>query len=302
MKLSRIFKIVGIVLVLLGIWYFFIKDYNYKITFKTPQVPTNVYNQIIKYNDGEPNDNKVVSILNKTPFNEIQQELKSGDSIIKLNWFLSKLNDSTTLVTLKIKDEAHSFNQNFQALFFKNAFIEKRISKATQFGKNMNHEAELYKISSVTRAEIPSFNCVYISLESTLQTKAVTMLRNIEMLTNYIRDNNLEISNHPFSEITDWDIENDSIKFNFCFPIKEMGDYPLSEKLKIKKMLKKEALKIVFNGNYRDSDKAWYGIIDYSKSNNINIKMTPFEIYLNDPHEGGDPLQWKADVYMPLAP
>ena len=81
-----------------------------------------------------------------------------------------------------------------------------------------------------------------------------------------------------------------------------MENYPLSERIKTKKTVKKKALKIVYNGNYKDSDKAWYGIIEYSKSNNINIKMTPFEIYLNDPHQGGDPLQWKADVYMPLVP
>jgi len=302
MKLSGILKIAGIVLVLLGVWYFFIKDYNYKITFKTPQIPAIVYNQIIKYNDGEPKNTKVVRVLNKSPFNEIQQELKRGDSVIKLNWVLSKVNDSITLVTLKIKDEAHSFKQNFQAIFSKNAFVKNRISKATQFGENMNHEAESYKISSVTKAEIPAFNCAYISLESTIENKAMTMLNNIEMLTNYIRDNNMEISNHPFSEITNWNIENDSINFNFCFPIKEMENYPFTERIKIKKTLKKKALKIVYNGNYKYSDKAWYGIIEYSKSNNINIEMTPFEIYLNDPHQGGDPLQWKADVYMPLVP
>jgi effector-binding domain-containing protein len=300
MKLSRVFKIVGILLVFLGVWYFFIKDYNYKITFKTNQVPAIVYNQIIKYNDGEPSNNKVVSILNKTPFNEIQQELKSGDSVIKLNWFLSKVNDSTTLVTLKIKDEAHSLKQNFQALFFKNSFVEKRISKVQQFGKEINQEAESYKISLVTKAEMPFYNCAYISLESTVQNKAITMLKNIEVLTNYIRDNNLEIGNNPFSEITDWNIENDSIKFNFCFPINEMDNYPLNESVKIKKTIKKEALKIVYNGNYRDSDMAWYGIIEYAKSNNINIKLRPFEIYLNDPHQGGNALEWQAEIYMPI--
>jgi effector-binding domain-containing protein len=300
MKLSRVFKIVGILLVFLGVWYFFIKDYNYKITFKTNQVPAIVYNQIIKYNDGEPSNNKVVSILNKTPFNEIQQELKSGDSVIKLNWFLSKVNDSTTLVTLKVKDEAHSLKQNFQALFFKNSFVKKRISKVQQFGKEINQEAESYKISSVTKAAIPFYNCACISLESTVQNKAIIMLNNIEVLTNYIRDNNLEISNNPFSEITDWNIENDSIKFNFCFPINEMDNYPLSESVKIKKTVKKEALKIVYNGNYRDSDMGWYGIIEYAKSNNISIKFRPFEIYLNDPHQGGNALEWQAEIYMPI--
>jgi hypothetical protein len=30
--------------------------------------------------------------------------------------------------------------------------------------------------------------------------------------------------------------------------------------------------------------------------------MTPFEVYLNDPHQGGNALEWKADVYMPIEP
>jgi effector-binding domain-containing protein len=302
MSFSKIIKIVLALLLLgIGAWYFFIKDYNYKITFKTRQLPGIVYSNIVKWNDGKPDANKVVITLGKTPFSEIQQELRSEDTILKYHWLITKEDDSTSLVTVKIKDEQHSLKQNFQTLFFKNDFVKNSISKVKQLGKDINNKAEFYKLSSVTNSQIPSFNCAYMSLESKVQDKAMTMLKNIEIVMNYLRDNDIELINHPFLEITKWDVENDSIQFNFCFPISEMSDYPKSEKVKIKKTDKKEALKIDFNGNYRDSDNAWYGIIDYAKTNNININMLPFEVYLNDPHQGGNSLEWKAEVYMQIA-
>ena len=34
--------------------------------------------------------------------------------------------------------------------------------------------------------------------------------------------------------------------------------------------------------------------------NDIAINRLPIEIYLNDPHGGGNDLEWEAEIYMPL--
>jgi len=46
---------------------------------------------------------------------------------------------------------------------------------------------------------------------------------------------------------------------------------------------------------------AWYKLIDYAKTNHIDIDLLPVELYLNDPHTGGNDLEWEADVYMPIS-
>ena len=160
--------------------------------------------------------------------------------------------------------------------------------------------AKNYKISKVSKVKIPSQNCAYISLESKLQDKANAMVKNIYLVMNYIKDNNIELTGDPFLEITEWDIVEDNIKFNFCFPIKEQNSYPETETISFKKTDEKEALKVVFNGNYKISDRAWYKIIDHAKTNAIDIENLPVEFYLNDPHAGGDDLKWEAEIYMPL--
>jgi len=291
-----------IAFILLGglTWYFIIKDYNYRVTFTTSQAPGIVYDHLTKWNNGENVNNKIVNILMQSPFSEIQQELIVGDSIFKINWILKKKNDSTTLVIAKIKDEQHSFIQNLQVPFYNNAFVKRSLSTVKKFGESLIQNAKNYKISKVTKDKIPSKYCAFISLESKPRDKASAMVKNIYIVMNYIKENNIKLVGHPFLEITEWDVVEDLIKFNFCFPIQERDEYPATSAIKFKKTKEKSALKVIFNGNYKISDTAWYAIIDYAQTNKIDIDELPVEVFLNDPHEGGNDLEWVAEIYMPI--
>lgn len=301
MKVIKILKILSIAIIAIGIWYFFIKDYNYKITFKTKQTPVIVYNEIINWNDGRSKrEQQVVSNLKKTPFESVYQELKNGDSIVNLNWTIKKENDSITVVTLKIKDSKNNFSQNIRALFGNNAFIAKRISKVKELNNKIEEQSKRHKLSSISKTKVPFINCACISLESDLSSKALTMVSNISVLTDYAKNNNIELSGHPFSEVTYWDTESEKIKFNFCFPLEHREKYPENKQLFFKSIKEHLALKTVFNGNYNMSHLGWYRILDYSNRNNINIEKSIIEIYLNDPHQGGNPLDWEAEIYMPI--
>ena len=60
-------------------------------------------------------------------------------------------------------------------------------------------------------------------------------------------------------------------------------------------------MKAEFNGNYIFSDRAWYELRDYAEKKGLKVTDKPLEIFFNNPNMGGDELQWKADIYMPLA-
>ena len=291
-----------IAFILLGglTWYFIIKDYNYRVTFTTSQAPGIVYDHLTKWNNGENVNNKIVNILTQSPFSEIQHELVTGDSIFKIHWILTKKNDSTTLVTARITDEKHSFKQNIQVIFNKNAFVKRSLSIVQNFGESLIQNAKNYKVSKISKDTIPSQNCAFISLECKTQDKAKTMVKNIYVVMGYIKDNNLELTGNPFLEITEWNVANEIIKFDFCFPIEERDQYPETDVVKFKKTKEKAALKVIFNGNYKISDRAWYTIMDYAQTNKIDIDELPVEVFLNDPHEGGNDLKWRAEVYMPI--
>ena len=282
------------------IWYFIVKDYNYKVTFTTDQSASIVYEYLTKWNDDKSSNIKVISTLDQTPFYQIQQKLIVDDSFFKICWNIERKNDSTTLVTAKIKDEKHSFKQNLQVPFYKNDFVKRSISTVKKFAENLDQNGKNYNVSKVTKDIIASRNCAYISLESRLEDKASTMVKNISVIMNYIKGNKIVLTGNPFLEITAWDIENNEIKFDFCFPIEEQNTYPETHVVQFKKTKGKDALKVIFNGNYKISDRAWYTIIDYAKYNDIEIENLPVEVYLNDPHSGGDELKWEAEIYMPL--
>jgi len=294
----RIIKFIFLFVLVAGLtWYFLLKDYNYKVTFTTAQSPGIVYDHLLELKDG----NNLIELIERTPFKSVNQKIISSDSIFSINWLLEKKNDSTTLVVVKIKDEESSFKQNLCAIFIKNDFVKKSISIVKDFRDVLIENAQNYKLSNVTKAVIPEQHCAYISLESKRDQKASTMTKNIYIVMYYIKDNNLELVGDPFLEITEWDIDNDIIKFDFCFPIKEQNTFPETNAVSFKKTTEKEALKVIFNGNYAVSNMAWYKLMDYAETNHIDIDLLPVEFYLNDPHTGGNDLEWEAEVYMPIS-
>lgn len=295
-KLFRIILLIAFLIT--GIWYFLIKDYNYKVTFSIAQSPGIIYNSLTQWNNGEMFNNKVVVTLNGTPFKEINQNLLVGDSVFKINWSLTKKNDSITTVTAKIKDTKNSFKQNLQVPFYDNAFVKQSVSAVKNFSKTLIQNEKNYKLSNVIKTKIPAQNYAYITLQSSPNNKASTMVRNIPAIMNYIKDNNIQLAGNPFTEITNWDVKKDSITFNFCFPIEKRKYYPETNQVQFKQTKEKEALKVIFNGNYKISHIAWYQIIDYAQTNNIHIDDLPVEFFLNDPHAGGNDLEWVAEIYM----
>ncbi|MCB0375474.1 MAG: GyrI-like domain-containing protein, partial [Sinomicrobium sp.] len=215
-------------------------------------------------------------------------------------WIIKRENDSVTRVTALIKDEKNSLLQKLQVPFYKNAFLKRNIATVKKVRDKLKENTKYYKVAPVEKDSIPAVYCAYIPLSCRLWEKANTMIGNIHIITDYIKDNAITLAGDPFLEITGWDLQEDTITFNFCFPVEERDGYPENGIVKFRKTKARAALKTRFNGNYKISDSAWYTLIDYAQTNAIPIEKLPFEVYLNDPHAGGNELEWQAEVYMPL--
>ncbi len=301
MKRSTVIKLlISIGLLAAGVWYFVLKDYNYKITFTSTQAPGIIYANLLQWNNGEAANTKAVTTLSRSPFSGILQEVTIADSVFNYRWIIKRKNDSVTKIKAFIKDTKNSFSQNLQVPFYKTDFVKRSITTVKKVRDGLKKHEEYYKVSDVQESTIPSTYCVYIPLSSTRKDKGNTMMKNISVIMDYIKGNDIAITGNPFLEITDWNIPEDRIQFNFCFPIKKQDSFPETKVIKFKKTAEKKALKTTFNGNYRISDRGWYTIMDYAENNNITLENLPLEIYLNDPHSGGDELQWQAEVYMPI--
>ena len=125
-------------------------------------------------------------------------------------------------------------------------------------------------------------------------------MQNYSLLSNVLIQNKVQLNGPPFVEVTEWNVQNDSIKYDFCFPIIRSERLPEHEIVKYKRVFAKKALKATYNGNYITSDRAWYVLLEKAKAMGKEIEMRPIEYFYNNPNMGGNELEWKAEVYMPL--
>lgn len=299
MKKVILYSAISLLLMAL-VWYLFIKDYDYKITFRTPQAPGIVYSTLEGWNNWEPNSLKAVSTISEEPFSELTQELKVSDSIIDIKWTIERESDSVTKVTAFLTDKEHSLAQKLKVPFIKTDFVRRGLATAEHIKVGLKLHQEDYKVSKVEKTLLKATTCAYVTLECKLNEKAQLMMGHTNDVMEYLRNNNIELKGDPFIEVTRWNLKDDQITFDFCFPIDEQDSYPDSKHVKIKQTKEQQVLKTMFNGNYKLSDRGWFTLMDYAERNNIEVKNLPIEVFLNDPHSGGDELKWQAEIYLPI--
>ena len=180
-------------------------------------------------------------------------------------------------------------------------FKNRSLSTIKKIRKGLRNHQQDYKVSGVEKTNIPEKNVAYIQLACKLHEKARVMIEHTIDVMEYIRNNDIKLTGDPFLEITKWDLVEGDIEFNFCFPIPKLESYPKSERVKVKTIPSKPAIKTIYNGNYRISDRGWFHLLDYAERQDINIKKLPVEFFLNDPHSGGDDLEWEAEIFMPIS-
>lgn len=303
MNKKSLFILFTVLFVGLLCWHFLIKDYNYRISFTTKDSPALIYTNLANWKliqDLDEEQSQVTVVDNKL-YKTVSHRVTINDSVFIYHWKIKKAADSLTRVTVYITDTNNQFKQNLSAPFTTNDFVKRSIKTVNDLGKAWVKDRENYRIGAITKDTVSEQFCAYISIkDAVVLDKAGTMMRNIADVMGYIKDNNLELKGDPFLQVTHWDEQEGIINYDFCFPIHEADSLVPSSRVKFKKVPAFKGIKTVFNGNYRISDKAWYSLLDYASENNVPVSNLPFEIYRNDPHEGGDPLQWDADILLPI--
>lgn len=293
------FRCLGLLLLGAAIWYVFLKEYDYKVSFTTSEPTGIVFHHLLDWNSFDTSE-QAINIISRSPFYNIKQQITSGDSIFHYNWFIEPTGTSRTKVTAYITDEKNSLKQKVLVPFGKNNFVKRSIGNVKLAGDALLQKSKEYKVHGIKDTLISPLFCAYVPVASKVNEKASAMLQNIAVVMDYINLNGLKLQGDPFLEVTEWNWENDSIKFNFCFPIKKTDSLPVDPNVLLKTTTEQRVLKAEFNGNYRISSKAWYYLQDYADRNHIEVDMFPIEYFLNDPHEGGNPLEWKALIFLPL--
>ena len=285
------------ILVMAGlIWYLFIKPYDYRVRFQVKTNPGTV-NQMIKiWNDVlEPK-----GTIEQKSLTELEQTLQFNDSTHHYKWSISKLNDSTSLVKVYATSVDNSL-MNKLKIPFKDTNFEKRTrATLTDYTVKLKEHIDRFRVTFLGQEDIPAKYVAYTELSTSQYGKAGGMMRDYNYIGGQLVKHQIELDGTPMVEITNWDRQNDSITFHFCYPIKKNDSMPDLGEIKYKELKTRKALKAEFNGNYIFSDRAWYVLRDYAAENGLEVTDAPLEIFYNNPNMGGDELRWRADIYMPL--
>lgn len=289
------------IFVLAAIWYFFIKQYDYQISFKAYHPKGLVYQTIQEWNYNKPKKDSVLITLESTPYKSIEQRFKpSKDSIVNVLWELEKVNDTTTEVTGYFKSNQSSISERTKILFTKTDFVNQNIEFAKALRTSLNFKSKIYKISGIDTMEVPAKKYVYIERKGTTESKARAMIGDNSFVMAQITKNNMKLVDFPFIQIQSWDKQTDSISFKFCFPVERKPDN-LSAKLKFEERPQFKGLRIRYNGNYSKSHFAWYAYEDYfERKGERQPSILPTELFLDNPTLGGNEIEWRADILLPL--
>ena len=296
-------KYVGLALIFIFlIWYFFIKQYDYLVRFELKTSPGNVYKSLEEFNAKSRSDSFSYHINDKDPFTWINEDITIDSLNINFDWRFKSLNDSISLVKIGLTENQNSLFNRLTAPFAITKFKRTSLKIIKDFKAGMDFQLkEKIKVTIKDIDTIPQLTYAYIEQENVkMEDKANEMIKSNATLLAFVTQHGIKKGNFPFVIIEDWNFTEGTIDFRYCFPIVSRDNLPQDSEIKYDKTQSKPALKAVYNGNYRTSDRGWFALYEYAKRHDMKIQTKPMEFFKNDPHTGGNELQWVAEIYMPI--
>lgn len=278
------------------VWYLFVKETDYCITFKVKTASGTVFQGVQEWSAIQGQ----YTILEKRNFDFIKQEIKNGDTQMEYTWDIQSINDSVTKVSVGIKDVNHSLYNKITVPFCKTSFKEEQIKKMTDFKDGLNNHLKNFKVKIEGEGESEETFVAYINLKSVLHEKAKMMIGSNVQITGFLQENNIKITGRPYVEVEHWDQDKGTLDFNYCFPIDKNAMQPYNELVKFKRIPVVKGLKATYYGNFATSDRAWFSLLDYAKKHHYKLKEKPLEHFLSNPFDGGNELDWEAKIIIPF--
>ena len=294
--MKKISTTIGFLTIGFLLWYFIIKPYDYLVTFKVKTTAGTINQSLKIWNVGLENSLPI----NQESLSELTQHIKINDSTYQYQWSISSLNDSVSKVKVYIKDLDHSMANKISIPFSHTDFEKRTLKTVSNFTDKLLEHLKKIKVKVEGESFSRSTYCAYIPMKGLQVEKARGMMKNYSLLTQVLSADQVKMNGTPFVEVTDWNQQNDSIEYHFCFPIIKSDSLPKHPLIQYKKYQGVKALKAIYNGNYITSDRAWYALLEYADRKNIAIENKPVEVFNNNPNFGGNELRWEAEIYMPI--
>lgn len=284
------------VLLMSSIYYFFIRSFEFKVSFKASTLPGDLIETIRLWNksiDG-------ARVMEVDSFGELRQTIVWKNKTYAYNWYFTETNDSVTKVDIQIAEPGRSL-LNKLLIPFTDQHIERDANDIVRgFYDVLKTHLAITRVKIKGESELDSSFCVCRSIETSQIGKANGMMRDYSILTSFISDFGLKTAGRPSVRVSAWDHSRGLLKFDFCFPIVPADSLPLARSVIYKQFRKEKVLKAEYFGNYITSDRAWYELIQYAGKKGYKIQALPIEIFHDNPNLGMNERKWRAEVYLPI--
>jgi len=272
-------------------------DYQVRFTVKT--TPDIAYFQILNWHTW--NRKQVpskIEITDKAPVKSVSHKVLLNDTTLLFNWDFKTLNDSVTRVRVRVSDPFRKLYNRFTVPFTNTCFKKSVENNVRDNKTRLELLLRKFNFEFTGYTQFEERRCVFIELKNTTRGKAGAMISTVAELNQFVRQNNLVLNGHPFVVVHDWNELEDSINFDFCFPIIRTEIVPEHPEIKFKKVEGMDAVKTDFYGNYSISDISWYNLDEEARKMGYRSNHKVIEVYHHDPHSGGNELEWKAEIYL----
>jgi effector-binding domain-containing protein len=215
---------------------------------------------------------------------------------------MESINDTTTNISIGIKDLNHSLYNRLTTLpFVPTQFKTEQIEKIKSFKAGLEEHIANFKIRIDGEKSSKEMYVAYISIKSVMQEKAQAMIQNDPIIVGYLDRHKIKIIGfRPYLEVTDWNQDKETVSFNYCFPIARNTKYVPDSNVKFKILPAVKGIQATYFGNFRTSDRAWFALLDYAKKHDIKLDAKPLEHFLDNPFNGGNELEWKTEIIIPF--
>jgi len=299
---KKIFVSIALIILLAlagGITFLLTRPGDYQAHFTVKTTPDVAYFNVLIWDFWNRNHASAkIDILSKTPVTNVSKKVALKDTTLIFNWEFKKVNDSITIVRVNVSDPERKLYNRLTTPFINTPFKNSVRSNLLDIKTRMEAMLKTFNYEFTGYHQFEKKSCVYISFKSTPRGKAKAMMSNVFELNQFVKQNNLELDGNPFVVVHDWREFKDTISFDFCFPIKHSQTIPEHPVIKFMTVDSMDAMETDFYGNYSITDITWHNLTEEAKKLGYRSNYKLIEVYLNDPHLGGNELEWKAEIYL----
>ena len=302
MKRAKISYAILLVITLSLVWYFFIKKEDYIIRFPAKSSPGAMMTLVENWSlINKKNQTFTYKNTHKTPYNYLTQQVQFEGRDLHLFWEFNSVNDSVSQVKVGIVEKENSLYNRLTVPFSNTAFKTASLELITDFKRQAERFVrEEFRVHSIQIDTVPDFDFAYVALKDVnMNDKGLKMMKHNPILLEFLTENNITLLGNPIITINKWNKTDNIIDLKYGFPIQPVDSFPISEQFKFEKISSAKAIRAIYNGNYMDSDMAWFAIDEYAKRRDIPIHKLPIEIFKDNPVYGGNELEWVAEIYVP---